>query len=433
MDAANQALSEALRVTFRLVQAAMIILGVLFLGSGFRNVQEGQRGLKIQLGRVVASNLEPGLHFSWPTPVGEILTVGSGTQEVRLETNKDFFPFVREDSAARWNTAESDLPQSGQLDPAKDGSLVTSDLNLAHAQWTVNYRRDNHEAYATNILPDQETLLVSAAVRRAVVQVVAETGIDDFLKDRDTVAARALEIAQRFLTDLDAGIRIEQLSLKRKFPPVQLLEKFAAVNAAAQTAGQAREKARTEAQSLMNAVAGQAAPVLLARIDAYERALELGQAAEADAILAQIDALLEGRAVEIDGQQHAAGLASGEITEILRAADNTRNALVSDERARTETFLAKRAQFEANPALMLTTEWTGAMTALLSKDFVQTWMLRDDDRDLIELRLNEDPEIRRMLDQALKRNQVERTAADREDRMRAERFRIDQGLKQPEE
>lgn len=422
MDAANRSLAEALKITFRLVQLAMIILVGLFVLSGFRTIGESERGISVRFGKIVASNLEPGPHLTWPFPVGELVAVGTGSVDLRID--RAFFPFVQPGEEDR---AESDLGQTSQLNPARDGSLITADLNLAHAQWTITYRRPDTDvgSYARTVLPTNEETLVRVAAQRGIVRAVAEIGIDDFLKDRDTVASRARQIAQRSLDDMGTGIRLEQFTLNRKFAPTMLREQFNQVQTAAQSAGQARETARSLSNTLLNSVAGRAAPLLIDQIEAYERAVELGDQGEAADILARIDALIEGRAVEIEGEI-VENLASGEVTQIIAQARDTAFATVSDARADAGLYLAKREQYLANPSVMLAREWSSAYQAFLGKDFVQTFRLPSSSS--AEIRLNEDPDILRELETAQRRRANEAAAEERERQRQLERFRSQRGI-----
>lgn len=59
MDPANQSLAEALRITFRILQLAMVVLFVLYIGSGFQSIKASERGLRVITGRIVASDLPP--------------------------------------------------------------------------------------------------------------------------------------------------------------------------------------------------------------------------------------------------------------------------------------------------------------------------------------------------------------------------------------
>ncbi len=295
MDAANQSLADALRITYRFLQLGMVVLLVLFVFSGFQKINEGERGIAIFLGKPTRANLEPGAHLTWPYPIGELIRIGGGAVEVPI--SRIFMP-NRPGTTSDDALLEVPIDQfgsMGRLNPSRDGSLITSDLNIAHTQWTANYHRSNHMRYIENVLPEQEPALVIAAVRRGVVQVIAETSIDDLLKkSAESIAASVRVIAQETLDELETGITIDRVVLVRKTPPLYLLDQFASVQSAAQNAGKAREDALLERDQMLNEVAGRAAPVLISMIEAYERYIELGEEEQASALLDQIDIVLEG-------------------------------------------------------------------------------------------------------------------------------------------
>ncbi len=68
VDAGSQALSEALRSSFAIVKFVMLLLVLVFLGSGFFTVGPQERALVLRFGRPVGTGekalLGPGLHWS---------------------------------------------------------------------------------------------------------------------------------------------------------------------------------------------------------------------------------------------------------------------------------------------------------------------------------------------------------------------------------
>ncbi len=434
MDPANQSLADALRITYRLLQAGMVVLVILFLASGFRTVGEGQRGVRLLFGKIQQSNLSPGAQWAWPYPIGDLVKVDTGTS--RFQVNRAFFPWVERGDEDR---AIERLPSSGQLNPARDGSLLTADLNIAHAQWSVTYRRVSLGQYIENVRPGDEMRderrLLSLVVQRAIVLATAEVTIDELLKttqtDSASVEAAARETAQRTLNELGAGIEIDQLSLTRRpIPPVSLYDKFNQVSRQAQSVGQAREEAARRRAELLNEVAGAAAEPLIAQIDEYERATELGDAQAQREILARIDALLEGRPVEIDGQTYE-DLASGEVSELLNAAANQRAALVNRARGEAAIFAAKLEQFTASPSLMIARDWGAAYDAFRARPFVQAFQFPSD--HLLEITINADPDIARQLDRAQKQEELDRARELRIEDLQRGRFRTDEGIQTGEE
>jgi regulator of protease activity HflC (stomatin/prohibitin superfamily) len=284
MDPANESLADALKITFRLVQFSMVILAGLFVFSGFQTVNEGERGVSVLFGKTRAIDLEPGFRFSAPYPFGELVKVQTGTLSPQI--NRAFWPFV--------NLGEEDgpvenLPRGRRLNAARDGSLITADLNLAHTQWRVNYRRDRVAEFVTNVIPEAEGAIVRHAVERAIVQAMAETTIDDLLRPEGgtrALAQRVQETAQQMLDEIAGagpdgvtqgiGVQIEQVDLARKIPPSSLIRQFAAVITARSEAQRARTDAEARRGETLNAVAGTAAGSLLEQIEQYEVVVETG-------------------------------------------------------------------------------------------------------------------------------------------------------------
>lgn len=433
MDAANQSLADALKITYRLVQVSMVALIALFVFSGLRTVNEGEMGLAVRFGRVTNPSLSPGPYLGFPAPIGEVVKVGTGTVELRVA--REFFPSVQRESDL--DKPVDELPSANyKLDPGTDGSLITADLNLAHAQFTVTYRRRDHVEWATNVIPDNERELVRLAVQRGVVRSVAETTIDDLLKDRDTVASRARVIAQETLDACSSGIHIEQLIMNRKFGPVAILGKFAAVQSAQQGASEAEESAKSAARSKLNAVAGDAADLLTGRIDEYERLTDLAKASlEADErsalesqaadTLATIFAIMEGREVTVDGVTYEAGQVSGEVTEILALAKV--DAFRASDGARQDwvRFDSVHDQYALNPSLTLTREYAAAVAVFMGKPFVQSFKLRNGAEDTAEIRLNEDPDILDNMIRTRNLNQANQAADEREAARKRRRLEVD--------
>jgi regulator of protease activity HflC (stomatin/prohibitin superfamily) len=224
MDPANQSLAEALNLIFRLLQGAMLLLGVAFILSGFQSINENQRGISLLFGRRTATNLPSGFHFSAPYPMGELVKVDIGNIAVNMD--EAFWPKLSVEQKAM----SPALTAKPALKPGEDGSLVTGDENIVHTKWLVNYTRADAAKYAENVLPEDERRLVEAAVQRGVVQAVAQVKVDELLKqsasDQGSVAVLAREIAQRTLDGMNAGIKIEQLTLQDKVPPFSIINDF---------------------------------------------------------------------------------------------------------------------------------------------------------------------------------------------------------------
>lgn len=416
MDPANQSLANALKISYRVVNFAMIILVVLFLFSGFQQVQEGERGITLIFGAPTGDALTPGLHPAPPYPIGEMVRVPTGTETA--EMLGDFWPNglnPRTDLTA----PVSRIGKTGNINPLNSGSVITADLNLAHMQLRVTYSVTDPEAFARGVyespadpltgLSDQTARrFVQSAVRRATVLTVAERSIDDILKPQDTGEIPRLiqERAQAMLDTVGSGIEVDVPQVVRRIPPPDLVDQFNAVQAARSETSRALEKATTERNTILSSTAGPAAQALLAMIDRFEEAI--GDPDEAEAVLAEIDAALEGGPIDDQGLEVRV---VGEVTQILSNARNEANARRESALAKLRIFEAKLEQFNANPLLTVQREWSGAYREFRGKEFVQFMQAGPGGRVRVEI--NPHPTAELNAETEAKRAQARRAAERR--------------------
>lgn len=412
-DPANQSAADALRISYRLLLLGIGVLVALFFISGFKTVDEGRVGIRLLAGEVKGRNLQPGMRWSWPQPLGEILTYHRNPQPI--EIRDAFYPRgrARDPSESLEILAQTG---SGSLDPRVDGSLITGDMNLAHAQWIVQYRRDDVNRFAERIYEDEnnatERAIVRMAVQRGVVHAVSQASLDDVIKpggqSSTLVSERARQYAQAMLDDIDSGLRIEVLDIQRSTVPLGIYLEWAKMAGEDAVAAQRIDEAQSEAQGILNKVAGAAAPYLIEQIDLYERAVELGDEAEQERVLATINSMIDGDPFMVDGEQV---VVSGDVSRIMNMANQYRNSVAGREKTRLAKFRSIKEQFDSNPSVVVHREWSSAYREFRGKPFVQMIQVPPG-TSLVELLVNEDPEIVREMQTAL-RTQRNQEAQDR--------------------
>lgn len=421
LDPANQSLADAIRITFRILQAGMVVLFGLYLLSGFQMVKEGEHGIRLLFGKIETKSLDPGFRFSWPFPFGELVKVKKGANELRID---EAF-WVDVPAGTPRDTSVDKLNPSPVKPAEKSGSLLTADGSIAHARVVATYRREEASDYAQRVLPEHEDKLVRSAIQRGVVLATSETNIDEFLKPsekRATLASRSKTLAQGFLDEMRTGILIDSLSIDQPIAPLSLKADFAKKETAVSNRGKAIEDANAMASQTLNATAGRAAPYLIAAIDEYEAAIEKGDKATQEAALAKVDALLEGRSVQIGGQTVQGLSEGGKVVQILSEAQTFASQIKATRRQEAELYLAKLEQFKANPLVMVSREWVDATTKFYSRDSVQMMFVPPGSGEL-QLVLNADPKIVRQLEQAFKRRETEDAQQERQRKADEERFR----------
>ena len=409
LETANQSLRDALRITYKLLQLGIFVVVLLYLFSSAQAIRESERGVATVFGRIVETDLEPGLRLSFPYPIGELIRVRTGSKVI--QESQAFWP-----ESGRAGDSIENLPIRNQLDPATDGSHITADGNIAHTRWNIVYTRSEPSRFITNILPNDEEPIVHSIVRRAIIATIAGVTIEELLKsttdDGSTVAARARRAAQIELDRLGSGLRIEQLTLEDRIPPATLRRAFNEVQSAQSRANKAIEDARTISAETLRSVAGLGAERLFGLIEQYESAIESDDGEAAEELLALIHGLMDG---SID--QDASERVTGEVTVIMNDARRYRTEVVRTRRGQRDLFLAKLEQFEQNPLLTIFSSWDDAYGRFVQRDSVQQ-MLLPPSTDVIRLVINQDPSIRKELEKARKLmdalNAREQAGRDRE-------------------
>jgi len=298
--------------------------------------------------------------------------------------------------------------------------------------------------YVENIYAEDEAEIVRAALQRGVVRTIATISVDELLKPQEggtrAIAERARLIAQETLDAMNSGIRIEQFEMSRRTPPGSLRQEFRAVLDARSQAQTAITEARAERDRLLNEAAGEAAETLLWLISRYEVAVEAGASGEAAELLSRIDRVFEGEPISVSERDLASienparreaiarstgRLASGRVVQIISGAKVNRETLVQEARGDLVRFRAKLSQFEANPGLMVSRDWSGAWRAFQSRDFVQSMLLPTGLS--AELRINEDPDIVKQLDRARKQRETQEAIEERRRLQDRSRIQVDRG------
>lgn len=441
MDPANKSLADALRIAYKLLLVSIFVMVVLFGVSGVKEVGASMRGMRITLGKITAVDLQPGWHWSWPQPIGDILMVETNDQDIDADLKRVFFPALTEnDEKSLLAKGEQGLAEGGRdyLDPDSDGALLTADGYLVHTRWLVRYTRSldsraleiiaRNEGESDHKVRDAiERQIVTAAARRGVVVAAARMTIDEVLYSQPNPTRKAgtfrpLNVvahdeAQKILDGMfkrvdparsvdGGGIQIQQFEMDKKMPPRFLIGQFNAVQSAQATASKARDEAQSAAGQRLTKAAGAGAGMILGQIDQYEKHLVAAKTAEAAATLKTIHALMLREQVRIDGKDVAVNV-SGDVSTLLSAAQQYRTGVVTRARGAAESYNAKLAAFNSNPQVFLNNEWREAFSTFLEQKTVVPMFLPPGLERLV-LQINRDPDIDKMIEQGLQEEEAQR-------------------------
>ena len=184
---------------------AVLVAGVvalIWLGSGFFIVQEGQQAVVTSFGRY-SHTADAGFQWRMPYPfqANEIVNV---TQLRSTEVGRNAV------------AAATGL---------RDSSMLTQDENIVDIRFTVQYRLKD----ARNFLFENRDAeaAVTLASESAVREIVGKSKIDSVLyEQRDAIAAQLAKSVQDQLDRLKAGIVIVNVNVQSVQPPEQVQAAF---------------------------------------------------------------------------------------------------------------------------------------------------------------------------------------------------------------
>jgi modulator of FtsH protease HflK len=228
------------------------VTALIWLGSGFYIVQEGQQAVVTTFGKF-SQIRDAGFQWRMPYPIQAHETVAV-TQLQSVEVGR--------------NTVV-------QATGLRDSSMLTQDENIVDIRFTVQYRRADARAYLfENNRPDEAVVM---AAESAVREIVGRSRVDQVLyEQRDAIAADLVKSIQAQLDRLKAGIVVSNVNVQNVFVPDPVQ---AAFNDALK-AGADRDRFKNEGQAYASDVipkARGAASRLLEEAEGY-RARVVAQA-----------------------------------------------------------------------------------------------------------------------------------------------------------
>ena len=219
---------------------------LVWLGTGFFIVQEGQQAVITQFGKYHST---VGAGFNWRMP----------------------YPLQRHELVFVTQIRSVDIGRDTIIKATglRESAMLTEDENIVEIKFAVQYRLNDARAYLFESRNPTEAVVQSAET--AVREVVGQMKMDSALaEERDQIAPRVREKMQTILDRYKVGIEVVSINLQQGGvrPPEQVQAAFDDVL----KAGQERERAKNEAQAYANDViprAAGAAARLKEEADAY--------------------------------------------------------------------------------------------------------------------------------------------------------------------
>jgi modulator of FtsH protease HflK len=271
-DAGAQALAEAMRSSFAIVKFVMVALVFVFLASGIFQVGPQEKAVILRFGRTVGTGqqalLGPGLHWSFPYPIDEVVKIPY--KEVQsVESTVGWF-YMNPEQEVAYEATGNLPPATGTLNPEVDGYAITADRDIIHTRATIYYQVNDpiravfHFSAGTNSPLDLSGVsnILQNALNNALLYTAAHFGVDAVLYSdvagfQDAVQLRVTQLADQE----DLGITIQQCNVK-SIPPRQLQDIFNQVTEARQNQNTDLNNAHTYENQVTNSADAQASALI---------------------------------------------------------------------------------------------------------------------------------------------------------------------------
>ena len=260
----------------------LVVLGVIgWLLTGMYRVEPGEQGVELLFGKF-ASQTNPGLHFWFPAPIGNVTTPN-------VERTNTISIGFRETGGAGRSASIRDV--------SEESLMLTGDQNIIDIDFVVQWRIKNAKDYLFNIRDPQATAKLAA--ESAIREVVGQNTLEDSLaKRRQDVEVKTKTLLQKILDTYKAGIFVAEVKMQKVDPPQPVIDAFNDV----QRAKQDKERQQNEANAYKNDIIPKAqgeAARLVQQATAYREQLVKEAEGEAKRFLSVYEAYKTGKRVTI--------------------------------------------------------------------------------------------------------------------------------------
>ena len=217
----------------------LIALVVIWLGTGFFIVQEGQQAVITRFGKFKGPEkgiVGAGFNWNWPYPI-------------------ERHEIVRVSQLRSVEVGRSSVVQNTGL---RDSSMLTQDENIVDVRFVVQYRLKNSAEFLfNNVDPDQAVI---QAAESAIREVVGKGTMNVVLNEkREAIAGDIVKSIQAQLDLYKTGILISSVNIQNVQPPEQVQAAFDDALKAGQDGDRAKNEGQAYANDILPRVEGAAA------------------------------------------------------------------------------------------------------------------------------------------------------------------------------
>ncbi len=258
----------------------LILVGILWLASGFYIVDQSEEGVVLRFGKYTQTTT-PGLNYHLPWPFESVLKpqverenrVEIGFRDSTMVNGVNRFPRTRGGDMAR-NILEN------------ESLMLTGDENIVDLNFTVRWKIGNAEDFLFNVSKPEAT--IKDVSESAMREIIGKRPIDDALTaNKAQIELAARDLIQSILDEYGTGVQVNAVELQQVNPPKQVIDAFKDVQAARADAEKAQNEAIGYANDILPKARGQAAQ-MIQEAEAYKESRVLDAKGQADRFTKQL-------------------------------------------------------------------------------------------------------------------------------------------------
>lgn len=251
----------------KLILSNILLVIMLYTGTGFYNILPYQTGVKLLFGEVVDMN-SPGLHFHLPKPFGNVIKVDTqviARVESGFRTNWNYKGV--EPEAYLWEFTHTE----GRFLKVPDEAItLTGDENLVDTNFLCYYRIIDPVKYGFNCENSHE--IIRSLFCYEVHTVLAHYNLDALLTlDRGKVQRELIKNMKKAVQRIPVGVEILNVYMREAHPPIEVVPEYRAVASAREQKNEIIHKANAYANDLLPRSRGKAETKIL---ESYAFAVE---------------------------------------------------------------------------------------------------------------------------------------------------------------
>ena len=258
------------------IKYGILLLLVLWVCSGFYQVQPSEAGVVLRFGKYVDTT-DAGLHYHLPTPIEDVIKVN-----------------VTQERSINLGTVDA---RDYRNNAFTESHMLTGDENIVDINLTVVWKIKDAKDYLFSIRDPDET--VSVAAQSVLREIVGQSEMQPIITgDRGKVEDDTKEELQRVLDEFESGISIVRVKLQKADPPREVVDAFNEV----QRAKADMERFKNEAEAYRNEVIPKArghAAQISQDAEAYKSAVINKAEGEAKRFASVYAAYKDGREVTV--------------------------------------------------------------------------------------------------------------------------------------